>query len=170
MAALFCLFGGTRGNEPIAILLPETGEPLKDRGECASDFRGVCKEGCAKNRIEKSTAVMAAPVSLASFIESAFIYVPVSWFMIGIAVFLVAYCPRLTLIVWVLLGYSFFMEYVGSAFKFPAWMLEFNPYHHVPTLGMIDSSYIGIIILTVISVVLVAVGFTGYRNRDMKLA
>jgi len=111
-----------------------------------------------------STAVMEVPIPLVSFIESAFIYVPVSWFMIGIAVFLVAYCPRLTLIVWVLLGYSFFMEYVGSAFKFPAWMLEFNPYHHVPTLGMIDSSYIGIIILTVISVVLVAVGFTGYRN------
>ena len=117
-----------------------------------------------------SSAVMAAPVSLITFMRSAMLYIPAIWSMIGIAVLLAAYIPRLTSLVWTLLGYSFFIAYVGSVLKLPSWANYFNPFHYVPTLVMTDPSYIGIIMLTVISVALVATGFLGYRNRDMQLS
>lgn len=117
-----------------------------------------------------SFPVMEEPIAFTTFLQAAMVYVPAIWFMLGVAMLLIAFLPRFASFVWAYLGYAFFILYIGSAMNLPEWMAKLSPFEYIPRLPMEDFSLWGISVLTLIAVVMFVLGFIGYRKRDMKFS
>lgn len=112
-------------------------------------------------------SVMDDPISLLTFLKAGLIYLPALWIMTGIGVLTIGVIPKLTGITWLLLGYSFFVVYLGQMLKLPEWMANLSPYGHIPQLPVEEISYLSLTILSLIAIVLTVIGFIGFRNRDI---
>lgn len=56
------------------------------------------------------------------------------FFILGILGLLIALVPRLSAWIWVYLGFAFFMSYIGNRLNLPAWLNNFNIFHHISRL------------------------------------
>ena len=114
-----------------------------------------------------SSAVMADPISFWTMFGAGLVYLPAIWVIIGIAMLLIAYIPKMTKLVWILLGLCFFVVYIGKILQLPEWLINFTPFGSIPKLPVDDFNISPLIILTIIAVVMFVVGFIGYRKRDL---
>lgn len=114
-----------------------------------------------------SSAVMADSISFWTMFGAGLVYLPAIWVMIGIAMLLIAYIPKMTKLVWILLGLCFFVVYIGKILQLPEWLINFTPFGSIPKLPVDDFNISPLIILTIIAVVMFVVGFIGYRKRDL---
>lgn len=112
-------------------------------------------------------AVMEERISFPIIFQSAIVYLPAMWVMIGVALLTVGAFPRWTNVSWLYLGYSFIVVYLGGLLQFPEWMAHLSPFGYVPQLPIEDVNYLKIIILISVAVVLSVSGFFGYRRRDI---
>ena len=94
-------------------------------------------------------------------------YIPAMLVMVGVAVLFIGCWPRLTGFVWLYLGFSFFVVYLGGILQFPEWTSNLSPFGYIPQLPIDDMSYGAVLVLTAISAVLLLIGFVGYRKRDV---
>jgi len=106
-------------------------------------------------------------LGLGFLLQSALVYVPALWIMIGITVMLVGLVPKLTGVVWGYFGYSFFMLMFGRIGVFPEWVNYTTPFGFVPQLPMDEINYLVMGAMVLVAVVLVAVGVVGYNRRDI---
>jgi ABC-2 type transport system permease protein len=95
-------------------------------------------------------------------------YYPAMLVMIGVAVLLIGFLPKLTSLIWLYVVYSFVVLYLGGLFQLPDWTLKFSPFGYVPQLPVEDMDWTAIIILSIIAVFLIIVGFIGYNKRDIE--
>ncbi|UMZ74379.1 ABC transporter permease [Natranaerofaba carboxydovora] len=114
------------------------------------------------------SAVMEDPISFSTTFGAAMVYLPSMWMMIGIAVLLIGILPQGTSFIWLYLGYSFLVVYLGGLLDFPEWLANLSPYGIVPQLPIEEMNYLSLLIVTAISIVLTIVGFMGYNKRDIK--
>jgi len=75
--------------------------------------------------------------------------------------------PRLTSVVWLYLFFSFVVVYLGGLFQFPDWVETLTPYGHIPEIPGEGVDYKIGFVLVAVAILLVAVGLTGYRRRDV---
>lgn len=66
------------------------------------------------------------------------------------------------------LGYTFFAVYYGQLIDIPEWMAKITPFGNIPSLPADDMAWGAAIVLTIIAMVLGALGFIGYRKRDIQ--
>jgi len=111
--------------------------------------------------------VMEKPFAFAALFASGMVYIPAIYIMIAIAMILNAYLPRSTSMVWVYLGFSGFVIYLGKLLKFPGWIAKISPYGHVPQIPVDNMNWTNIIVLSAIAVVFMTLGFMKYKKRDM---
>ncbi|WP_099221521.1 ABC transporter permease [Listeria costaricensis] len=114
-----------------------------------------------------SHAVMNDPISFMTFFKAGMVYLPAMLIMIGLALLLVGWLPKLTSIVWLYLVFSFFVVYLGKMLKIPDWMSNLTPYGWVPRLPTESFDAAPIVWMSVIGVVLLIIGMIGYRRRDV---
>ncbi|MDD2235125.1 MAG: ABC transporter permease [Desulfitobacteriaceae bacterium] len=112
--------------------------------------------------------VMEDVISLNTLIKAALVHLPAMWIMVGLAVFLIGFVPRLTGLVWVYLGYSFFIVYLGEMLQLPDWMAKSTPFGHIPQVPIDDVNLLTLAILMFIAIFLIAAGFIGYNKRDIR--
>ncbi|WRS29339.1 hypothetical protein U6G28_07330 [Actinomycetaceae bacterium MB13-C1-2] len=93
--------------------------------------------------------------------------IPASWIVLAVATALVGVLPRASVLAWVVIVVSVFLTLFGALFDLPEAMVALNPFHHVPSIFMADASWTGIAVLIGISLILIIVGFVGYRRRDL---
>ena len=120
-----------------------------------------------------SVAVMEDPITLSTFLSAAMVYIPSVLFMLGVALLLVAYLPRLTYLVWAYLGGAFFAIYFGSMMQLPNWTGKLFPFGYIPRYPVDDFSamtVVAMVMLCVIAAGMYVLGFVGYRKRDMSLS
>ena len=117
-----------------------------------------------------AAAVMADPVPLSLFLKSALVYLPAIWALIGLTVLIIGYKPGAALFSWIYLGYSFLVIYLGEMLQIPDWLSGLTPYGYVPKIPIEEINIPALIILTIISIILMAAGFRGYRQRDIQLS
>lgn len=115
-----------------------------------------------------SSAVMEDPIPFGRMLQAGMVYLPAIWIMIGMAVFLTAYLPKAVSFVWLYLGYTFFVVYLGDIIGVPAWMKKLTSFGHIPKLPVEEMDFVKVAVLTFISIALTVIGFIGYRNRDMQ--
>ncbi|MCL2254392.1 MAG: hypothetical protein FWC09_08095, partial [Lachnospiraceae bacterium] len=106
-------------------------------------------------------------LSFGFLFEAAMVYIPALWAITAITVFLVGAMPKLTGIVWGYYGYSFLVVFIGRMEIFPSWLAYTTPLGFVPQLPMDETNYLTLTLLTVFALVVTAVGFFFYRQRDL---
>lgn len=112
--------------------------------------------------------VMDEAISLDILLKAAMVHLPAMWIMLGLAVFLIGIIPRLTGLVWLYLGYSFFVVYMGEMLQLPKWMAELSAFGHIPQLPVEEVNTASIAILVIIAIILIVAGFIGYNKRDIQ--
>ena len=108
------------------------------------------------------------PISFITFAQATLVFLPAIWVMLGLAVFLVGCFPSLSNTVWIYLTYCFFVIFFGQMLNLPEILLQATPFEHVPSLPIGDMSWGHVTALTVISGILIVLGFIGYRKRDIQ--
>lgn len=115
-----------------------------------------------------SSFVMDDPISFGTYFSSAMVYLPAMWVMIGVAVLLIGFFPRLTGLVWLYVVFSFIVVYLGDLLQFPDWLSYLSPYGHIPQLPVDDMNVQKLLLLCVVTVILGVLGLIGYRKRDIE--
>ncbi|MDQ1247055.1 MAG: polyether ionophore transport system permease protein, partial [Actinomycetota bacterium] len=96
--------------------------------------------------------------------------VPAAWVVAAAVLVLFGWLPRALAAAWgLLVAFIVFGEF-GALWELPDWVLDLSPFRHSPRLpgaadvGAIAGSLTGLVLVTV---VLAAVGFVGWRRRDL---
>ncbi|CDQ18173.1 ABC-2 type transport system permease protein [Halobacillus karajensis] len=115
-----------------------------------------------------SATVMEDGFELWTIYEAVLAYYPALFTMIGLTVFLIGLFPKLTAMIWVYLVYSFFVLYLGGLMQFPEWIGNLSPFGHIPQAPLEDITFLPLFLLNAVSVVLIILGFIGFRKRDLE--
>lgn len=113
------------------------------------------------------SAVMAEPISFIAFFKAGMVYLPAMWIMIGVAVLLIGILPKLTGFTWLYLVYSFIVVYLGGLLQFPDWLGKLSPFGQIPKLPVEDFDFLKVSSITILSMILIVIGFMGYNKRDI---
>ncbi|MHA6252632.1 ABC transporter permease [Oceanobacillus sp. CAU 1775] len=113
-------------------------------------------------------AVMEEGFSLGTIYEAGIVYYPAILVMIGFSVFLIGWLPKFSALAWVYLLYSFVVLYLGGLFDMPEWIGKLSSFSYIPQLPVESMDWVPIILLTFIAVLLMVLGFIGYRRRDIE--
>ena len=94
--------------------------------------------------------------------------VPVALVFFGLAVMLLGARPTLA----VPLGVggavaAYALSFIGPALKWPNWVLDLTPFHHVSNAPVSPVAWTAILVLIAISVAEIGVGFVAYQRRDL---
>jgi ABC-2 type transport system permease protein len=117
------------------------------------------------------TAVSAmggsSTMTMGDFIAAGYNFLPSVLFFTGLAALALGWVPRLGKVIYVYLGYSFALNYFNGILKLPEWFTKTAVQSWVPRMPVDKFDGTVFITMTVISIALMAVGFIGYRRRDM---
>ena len=114
------------------------------------------------------SSVMEEAISFGKMFNASMVYLPAVWMMVAVAVLLIGFLPSLSGLTWLYLGYSFLVVYLGGMLKFPDWIGNLSPFGHIPKIPVEEMDYLSVFILTVVAIVITAVGFYGYNKRDIE--
>ncbi len=117
------------------------------------------------------TAVVAmegsSSMDVADFLVAGYNFLPSVLFFTGLAALALGWAPKLGKAVYVYLAYSFVLNYFGGILDLPEWFFKTAIQSWIPQMPMEDFDAIAFLVITVISIVLMVIGFLGYRRRDM---
>ncbi|GHU42621.1 ABC transporter permease [Clostridia bacterium] len=113
-------------------------------------------------------SVATKSVSLKTCIETAIVYAPANLFFVGLAVLLVGCLPKLTKLIWLPLGYSFFVIYFGRLIpNMPKFMDKLSPFGYVPQIPVEPFHAMPLLVLSGLGLLLVVAGLIGVKKRDI---
>lgn len=87
--------------------------------------------------------------------------------VLGLAVLLHGWAPRLSWLVWVVVAWSLFMVWVGAILGLPEWATHLTPWAVLPQLPVEEMDWPAVLGMTGLALVLMALGAWGYRRRDL---
>ncbi|GAB3261916.1 multidrug efflux ABC transporter permease [Alteromonas gracilis] len=95
-------------------------------------------------------------------------YVPVALLFLGLAGALVGALPRAWPLAWTVFGAAAFLGYLGPGLDLPAWLVDHSPFLAVGEALFVDGADVaGLVSLTLLAALLLAVAFIGFRRRDV---
>ncbi|MFD0604755.1 ABC transporter permease [Streptomyces aureus] len=89
------------------------------------------------------------------------------WVIGGLAVLLFGVFPRAAVAAWAVAGIALLIGWIGPAFELPQPVMNLSPFGHLPKLPGGEMAWPPVLTLLAIAAVLVAVGLTGLRRRDL---
>lgn len=95
------------------------------------------------------------------------VLVPGALLVLGVAVGLHGWVPRLGWLVWVVVGWSLFMVWVGTTLGLPEWLTRLTPWETLPALPVEELAWLPVVGTTLVALGLMGVGLLGYRRRDL---
>ncbi|MEU6564813.1 ABC transporter permease [Nocardia nova] len=101
-------------------------------------------------------------------LEAAMIQIPAVWVFTAITVLLFGLLPRWTPAAWGVLTAGVAVYLLGSISGMPQWVLDLNPYGHLPKLPAEDFRALPVVVLLVVAAVLTAIGLLAWRRRDVR--
>jgi ABC-2 type transport system permease protein len=104
---------------------------------------------------------------LATVAASAAVQLPAVWLLSAVTVALFGLAPRFTPVAWGVLVGIIALYLVGSLAGFPQWVLDLEPFAHIPRVGS-DFTVVPVLWLLAIDAVLIAVGAMAFRRRDLR--
>lgn len=105
-------------------------------------------------------------VSFGQVVRQAVATVPATWTVVAVAVAVIGARPAVRLAAWIGVLISFGLTLLGPTFGLSDWVLAISPFWHVPNTSA-DPDYSGLVWITLVTVLLLAVGFAGFRRRDL---
>lgn len=92
---------------------------------------------------------------------------PALWLVVGVAFALLGWAPRLTGLVWLVLGWSLFVTWIGALLGLPQTLVDATPFAPLPHLPVDELTWAPILLESALAAALVAVGLVGWRRRDI---
>ena len=87
--------------------------------------------------------------------------------VVSVSVAVVGARPAVSLAAWVGVFASFGLTLLGPSFKLWDWALAISPFWHIPNVTDSDADWWGLFRISLVTVVLLAIGFVGFRRRDI---
>jgi len=106
-------------------------------------------------------------VTFADVLLQAAATVPAVWTTIAVSFAVVGAHPRVVLAAWAGVLISFVLTLLGPTFKLWDEVLAISPFWHVPNVTAADPNGWGLVWITLVTVALAAIGFAGFRRRDV---
>ena len=100
---------------------------------------------------------------------AALVQIPAAWVLTGIVVAAFGIVPRLVAVGWAALAGFVVLGEVGPLLKLDQWVLDLSPYAHTPRLPGGTLELTPLVLLTLVTLLLAAVGFVGFRRRDIPI-
>jgi ABC-2 type transport system permease protein len=114
-----------------------------------------------------AAAVRDDPSLVGEQLVAQLVHVPAVLVFAGVAVVLVGWAPRLAPLAWVVVGWALFAGFFGALLSLPEWSLDLSPLGWVPQVPAEPLAVAPLVGLTLVAVVLVALGLIGFRRRDV---
>jgi ABC-2 type transport system permease protein len=105
--------------------------------------------------------------ALRTVMPAALVQIPAIWVLVGLTVALYGTSSRLSLLAWVALVACLLVGQFADLLKIPAGLSDLSPVTHVPLLPGGNWSATPLGLMTLLAVVLLAVGSVGFRRRDI---
>lgn len=112
-------------------------------------------------------SVLDNPFTFWTMIKSGIVYIPAIITFVGIGVLLIGWLNKGHFIVYLYLGYTFFVVYLGQLLDVKEWLKNLTPFQHIPEIPVDKMDYMGISVLIVISIIMIIVGLIGFRRKDI---
>ena len=93
--------------------------------------------------------------------------VPAVWTITAVSVAVIGARPRLSIAAWAGVLLSFVLTLLGPTFKLWDWALAISPFWHVPNVTEADRDWSGLGWISLVTALLLFVGFAGFRRRDI---
>jgi ABC-2 type transport system permease protein len=105
---------------------------------------------------------------LSLVVATAAVQLPSAWLLAAVTVALFGFVPRLTTMAWgVLVGFVA-LYLLGSLSGAPQWLLNLEPFAHIPRVGGRDFTAVPLVLLLVIDATLIGLGAAAFRRRDLR--
>lgn len=111
---------------------------------------------------------MEGDLSFGEIYQSTLAYYPAVLVMIGITVCLIGWLPKFTSVIWMYLLYAFIVLYFGGLFQLSDWLGKLSPFGFIPQVPVEELTFLPLFLLTVIALLLTAIGFVGFNKRDIE--
>src|SRR5699024_11273624 len=99
-------------------------------------------------------------------LASSYSFLPAVFFLSGLAALTLGWAPRLRKVVYIYLVYSFMLTYFEGVLDLPNWFLKTAIQRWIPHMPVDAYDAFPFFIITVVSLVLIVVGYLAYRRRD----
>jgi ABC-2 type transport system permease protein len=93
--------------------------------------------------------------------------VPAAWVMAALVLAVYGWAPRLTGAVWGLFVALVAIGEYGTLWNAPQWLMDLSPFVHSPRLPVASGGAGPLLALTAVAAALTAVGYVGWRRRDL---
>ncbi len=97
---------------------------------------------------------------------TAVVQLPAVWLLAAVTVVLFGAAPRFTPVAWGVLVGFIALYLIGSLAGFPQWLLDFEPFTHIPRVG--NFTAVPLVWLLAIDTVLILLGTKAFRRRDLR--
>ncbi|MCE1178369.1 MAG: hypothetical protein LWW86_04985 [Micrococcales bacterium] len=88
--------------------------------------------------------------------------------VLGLAVLLHGWLPRLDWLTWVVVFWSLFVIWVGGTLNLPEWMKRLTPWEPLPKIPAEPMDWLPVLACVLVALALIALGLLGYRRRDIR--
>jgi ABC-2 type transport system permease protein len=93
--------------------------------------------------------------------------IPAAWVITSVVLTVFGWAPRLTAAVWGLLAVFIALGEFGVLWNAPQWLMDLSPFQHTPLLPVGSGGVVSLAALTLTAAVLAALGYLGWRRRDL---
>ena len=93
--------------------------------------------------------------------------IPAGWVMLSIVLAIFGWAPRLTGAAWGILFAFIALGEFGVLWGAPQWVMNVSPYQHSPGLPVGTGDLSTLAVLTAVAAALAALGYLGWRRRDL---
>ncbi|HZM78255.1 MAG TPA: hypothetical protein VFC19_21235 [Candidatus Limnocylindrales bacterium] len=105
---------------------------------------------------------------LSGAIGGSLVQLPAIWVLVGLTVAVFGLLPRLSQAIgWAGLAICLLLGQVGALLQLDQKVLDISPFTHIPVVPGGDFKALPLVTLTGIAAVLMAIGFAGFRRRDI---
>ena len=112
-------------------------------------------------------AVMKQNLPLEIFQRNLLGYWPATMIFLGISACLVGWLPKLISLNFGYLIISFFIQYFGKLLKLPDWTEKLTPFGYLAKVPVKDFNPTTFWFQLALALILIVIGYVGYRRRDL---
>ncbi|MEE2035049.1 ABC transporter permease [Rhodococcus chondri] len=106
--------------------------------------------------------------TLPATVGGALVQLPAIWICVGVTMALFGWLPRITPAAWAIYVAFLLIFTVGSLADLPPWVLDLEPFGHLPKLPGAAFTPAPVMWETLIAVALIVAGALGFRRRDLR--
>lgn len=110
---------------------------------------------------------MDDPIETYLIVQAGIVYLPASLLMVSLSILLVGISPQKMYLIWIYLGYSFFVVYIGNIINLPSFLQWGSPYGHISQLPVEPYNILSSMLLMVFAFMFTMIGVKAYKTRDI---